>query len=89
MPFLQSFCMFAATGVLFLFIFEILFFVGCLTLDEYRVAGKREGCCFIKLKEWKPNPMSQRNYIYDVFSKHIAPTLMKTPVKVNQNEYEI
>ncbi|XP_034243315.1 NPC intracellular cholesterol transporter 1-like isoform X2 [Thrips palmi] len=82
MPFLQSFCMFAATGVLFLFIFEVTFFVGCLTLDEYRSAGKREGCCFIKLKEWKPNAMSQKNYVYDAFSKYIAPTLMKTPVKV-------
>lgn len=82
MPFLQSFCMFAAAGVLFLFIFEVTFFVGCLTLDEYRVSGKREGCCFVKLNEWKPNEMSQKNYVSDLFSNYIAPTLMKTPVKL-------
>ncbi|KAK3931008.1 Patched domain-containing protein 3 [Frankliniella fusca] len=82
MPFLHSFCMFAASGVLFLFIFEITFFVGCLTLDEYRVAAKREGCCFMKLREWKPNSLSQKNFLFDVFSKYIAPGLMKTPVKI-------
>lgn len=82
MPFLQSFCMFAASGVFFLFIFEVTFFVGCLTLDEYRVAAKREGCCFMKLREWKPNAISQKNYMFDFFSKYIAPGLMKTPVKI-------
>lgn len=82
MPFLQSFCMFAAMGVLFLFIFEITFFVSCLTMDEYRVAAKREGCCFIKLHEWKPNALSQKNFVYDMFANYIGPTLMKRPVKV-------
>ncbi|PSN56234.1 hypothetical protein C0J52_00394, partial [Blattella germanica] len=46
MPFLRSFCMFAATGVFFLYLFGILFFVSILTLDERRLQQNRDGCCF-------------------------------------------
>lgn len=89
MPFLQSFCMFAAMGILFLFIFELSLFVACLTLDEYRVASKRDGCCFIKPKEWKPNSFSQHNWTHDIFMIYVGPFLMKRPVKVNALKYFI
>ena len=36
LPILRSFCLFAGMGVLFLYIFAITFFVGCLTIDEKR-----------------------------------------------------
>ncbi|PNF38055.1 hypothetical protein B7P43_G02357 [Cryptotermes secundus] len=82
MPFLRSFCMFAASGIIFLYVFEILFFVSCLAIDERRLRSRRDGCICIVHRNWKPNECSQRNIQKMVFNKYVGPTMMKTPVKV-------
>ncbi|GLH15770.1 NPC intracellular cholesterol transporter 1 homolog 1b [Gryllus bimaculatus] len=81
MPFLRSFCVFAATGILCLYVFEIFFFLSCLALDEKRIMTNRD-CCYRPQKNWKPNSCSQRNVQKTVFNKYIIPNVMKTPMKV-------
>jgi hypothetical protein len=89
MPFLRSFCMFAATGIFFLYVFEILFFVSCLAIDEMRLQKNRDGCICTIHRNWKPNECSQQNIQKMVFKKYVGPTLMKVPVKVCKLEGEL
>merc|ERR1719492_520378 len=80
MPILRSFCLFAAMGVLFLYIFAITFFLACLTLDERRKdARKILNCDCIKAKplDWKPNSLSQKNFCEYFFSDILSPILFK------------
>jgi hypothetical protein len=74
--------MFAATGIFFLYVFEILFFVSCLAIDERRLQNRRDGCICTVHRDWKPNKCSQQNIQKIVFNKYVGPVLMKTPVKV-------
>lgn len=74
--------MFAATGIFFLYVFEILFFVSCLAIDERRLQNRRDGCICTVHKNWKPNECSQQNIQKIVFDKYVGPVMMKTPVKV-------
>lgn len=82
MPFLQSFCTFAAVGIFCVYIFMFAFFVSCLAIDEGRVYETKD-CIFRKLYNWKANDCSNRSLQQIIFSKYVAPTLMKRPVKVN------
>ncbi|XP_008554169.2 patched domain-containing protein 3 isoform X1 [Microplitis demolitor] len=82
MPFLSSFCMFATMGIFFLFIFEIMFFVSCLVLDERRLAMKRDGCFCQSKIDWKPNECSQKNLQKQIFEKFIGPFAMRPKVKI-------
>ncbi|KAJ9585968.1 hypothetical protein L9F63_020382, partial [Diploptera punctata] len=82
MPFLRSFCVFASMGILFLYIFVILFFMSCLTIDERRLQQNRDGCTCIPQTNWKPNDCSKRDLQKEILKKYIGPVLMKTPVKV-------
>lgn len=81
MPFLRSFCMFAAMGILFLYIYEITFFVSCLVYDERRLTVKRDGCCCQPCPNWRPNECSKRNFQRLIFEKYVGPCVMKTSVK--------
>lgn len=81
MPFLKSFCIFAAMGILFLYIYEITFFVSCLVYDERRLAAKREGCCCRPRPNWRSNECSKQNFQRFVFEKYVGPYVMKTSMK--------
>ncbi|XP_011308362.1 patched domain-containing protein 3 isoform X2 [Fopius arisanus] len=81
MPFLKSFCMFAAMGIFFLFVYEVMFFVSCLVLDERRVASNKDGCFCTKRSQWRPNECSQRNVQRVIFQEFIGPLLMCRRVK--------
>lgn len=41
LPALESFCLYAAAGVFFTFIYQATFFVAFLVIDEHRVAKKK------------------------------------------------
>ncbi|XP_011632112.1 patched domain-containing protein 3-like isoform X2 [Pogonomyrmex barbatus] len=82
MPFLKSFCMFAAMGILFLYIYEITFFVSCLVYDERRLAAKKEGCCCQPRPNWRSNKCSNQNFQRLVFEKYVGPFVMRTPIKI-------
>lgn len=81
MPFLRSFCMFAAMGILFLYIYEITFFVSCLVYDERRLEAKKDGCFCQPRPNWRPNKCSKQNVQRLVFEKYIGSCIMKTSVK--------
>ena len=57
-------------GILFTYLFQITYFVACLTLDTKRIDDKRDGMfCWIKHKNFKPNSFSQRNWMQEYFEK--------------------
>ncbi|KAF4533134.1 hypothetical protein B566_EDAN007945 [Ephemera danica] len=97
MPSLKSFCFFASMGILFLYIFVVLFFVSCVAVDEYRIQSKRDGCLCIQRNNWKPNSCSQRDFQKLFFAKIFCPILLKPPVKqkfdpiwyLNQESYPL
>ncbi|XP_018402992.1 PREDICTED: patched domain-containing protein 3-like isoform X2 [Cyphomyrmex costatus] len=82
MPFLKSFCIFAAMGILFLYIYEITFFVSCLVYDERRLAAKKEGCCCQPRPNWQPNECTKQNFQRFIFEKYVGPYVMRTSVKI-------
>lgn len=82
MPFLKSFCIFAATGILFLYVYEIMFFISCLVYDERRLAAKKDGCCCRpQPPDWRANECSRRDFQRILFEKYVAPCVTKTWVK--------
>lgn len=85
MPILRTFCLFAAIGVLFLYIFASTFFVACLALDEGRIDARKPcGCCSRpKPSDWKPNSVSQIELGKLVFEKGISKYLFKLPVQIS------
>jgi len=85
MPTFKSFCFFASMGILFLYIFVLTFFVGCVTLDERRRKANRDGClpCVTRADgDQGANECSQQDHQKAFFQRVFAPFLMKTPVKV-------
>jgi len=45
LPALQAYCLFAAFGVLFVFLLNITFFAACVVLDHERTRKNRPDCC--------------------------------------------
>ncbi|XP_071449211.1 patched domain-containing protein 3-like [Hetaerina americana] len=82
MPSLRSFCVFAASGIFFLYVFELTFFVSCVCIDEYRMKAKRDGCVFRKHNNWTPNTCSQRNIQKLIFEKYVGPFVLSFPIKI-------
>ncbi|KDR12704.1 protein patched homolog 3-like [Zootermopsis nevadensis] len=76
LPSLQSFCLYAAAGLLMTYIFQTSFFVACFVLDERRIK-KNRNCALIcyKHRDYKPNPCSEVEYskpiLYTVYSKAV------------------
>ena len=83
LPSLCSYSLYSAMGILFTYIYQITFFVACLTLDTKRIDQKRDGFFWCKKydENWKPNACSQGNYLQDLF-KGLGSILQSKPVKV-------
>jgi len=84
LPALRSFCIFAAIGILSVFIYTITFFVALLALDAKRQQARRDAClCCIKLSEdWTPMPCSEKGYL-QMFVKNIyGPAILSKPGKI-------
>ncbi|XP_066996696.1 patched domain-containing protein 3 isoform X2 [Anabrus simplex] len=68
LPSLQSFCLYAAVGVLVTYVFQATFFVAVFVLDERRVQNSRNGLLFcIKHHDYKPNTCSQMDLSKRIF----------------------
>ena len=54
LPALQSFCLFAAMGIFFVFIYMATFFVAFFSLDQRRIEDDRNGCicCYKVIKDY-------------------------------------
>ncbi|XP_075245767.1 patched domain-containing protein 3-like isoform X2 [Convolutriloba macropyga] len=84
-PALRSFCIFAAMGILGIFLLTLFLFAGVLVYDQRRVAANRNACCFCCMKlgeDYKPNNCSQSSIAEKVFEHYIAKYLTWLPVKI-------
>nr|XP_033341116.1 patched domain-containing protein 3-like isoform X1 [Megalopta genalis] len=81
MPCLRSFYAFATLGILFLYIYEMTFFMSCLVYDEKRLEARRDGCFCCPRLNWKPNECSQRNTQQIIFENYIGPWAVKNSVR--------
>ncbi|CAL8112733.1 unnamed protein product [Orchesella dallaii] len=87
LPGLQSFCIYAAIGILAVFLLQTTFFVGWFAIDQKRVEERRNAyfCC-IKYRddEFIPSKFSQRSYAQiffdEFFSKYLFTPVAKTIV---------
>ncbi|KZC10954.1 PREDICTED: patched domain-containing protein 3-like [Dufourea novaeangliae] len=81
MPCLRSFYAFATLGILFLYIYEVTFFMSCLVYDEKRLQARKDGCFCRPRLNWKPNECSQRNTQQILFENYIGPWVVKNSVR--------
>jgi Niemann-Pick C1 protein len=82
LPALRSFCIFAAIGIFFVFIYMATFFVAFFSLDQRRIESDHDGCvCCYQHKEYKPNACSQRSILDMVFLKY-SKLVIKLPFKI-------
>jgi len=77
MPILRGFCFFAGTGVIFLYLFAITFFMACLVLDERRKAKQIE-----QRPDWSPAAWTRAQPGKHVFKNWISPVILKWPVSL-------
>jgi Niemann-Pick C1 protein len=92
MPGLQSFCIYAAIGIIAVFILQATFFVAWFAVDQKRLEDRRNGFCFwIKYTdaEFVPSAWSQKSYFQDVFDGFFSKVIFTTPGKVSQGEKSI
>ena len=82
MPGLQSFCIYAALGIFFIYIFQCTFFLGWFVLDQKRLEETRDSCtCAVKRGDWKPWQCSQMSFL-KVFCQQVATALVFPPLKL-------
>ncbi|XP_072018401.1 patched domain-containing protein 3-like [Amphiura filiformis] len=84
LPSLKSFCIYAAIGVMCLFLFSTTFFMACLTIDRRRYESRRDACCCCyKYREtYKPSEWGQKSVMNEFVRENYAPFLLRLPVKV-------
>lgn len=83
-PSLSTFCVYAAIGVLALYILQATFFVACVSLDEMRIDSNRNACllCYKHEESYKPGKFHDVSLQYAFMRKIWGPLLTKNPVKV-------
>ncbi|XP_043207337.1 protein patched homolog 3-like [Amphibalanus amphitrite] len=83
LPSLQSFCIYAAVGIMAVYFIQATWFVAWFTLDQRRIEARRDGLvpCYTH-RNWVPNTCSQRNYFQNFFSRVYAPAVLSVPGKV-------
>ena len=84
LPSLQSFCIYAAVGILAVYFIQATWFVAWFTLDQRRIEARRDGLvpCYTH-RDWTPNECSQRNFFQNFFSRVYAPAVLSAPGKVS------
>ena len=81
-PALRSFCLYAACGILFVFLFMVTFFFSWFCQDTLRANALRDSCCCCWVHDnWAPNNCSQRETLSMVFNK-FASYLVQLPIKI-------
>ena len=84
LPALQSFCIFAAIGIISVFILTITLFVALLALDARRQQSRRDAClCCITLSDnWEAMECSKKSYLQLFIEKYYGPAILSIPGKV-------
>ena len=81
LPALQSFCIYAAVGIVATFIFQSSFFLAWMTLDQRRIEANRNSCCPCYVHDQSGEDSSEISLLQRGFGK-FAEILMLTPVRV-------
>lgn len=85
-PALRSFCIYAAIGILALYVLQAIFFTACLTLDLKRIEKRQDGCCFCCVTRpsppYVPNECSQKQFVPYAFKRGLAHLITKLPFKI-------
>ncbi|XP_017768460.1 PREDICTED: protein patched homolog 3-like [Nicrophorus vespilloides] len=83
LPCLQSYCIYAALGVLMTFIFVVTFYVACFTIDQRRVEKHISGFWpWKRYENYKPNPFSQAETSNKVFNLIYSKVILTWPGKL-------
>ncbi|XP_076462610.1 patched domain-containing protein 3-like isoform X2 [Babylonia areolata] len=84
LPSLRSFCIYAAFGILALFLLQAIFFTACVALDLRRLEARRDACCgcYRHKDTYSPNACSQKELIPMFFRRVVEPALAMVPVKI-------
>ncbi|KAK5643298.1 hypothetical protein RI129_007143 [Pyrocoelia pectoralis] len=83
LPSLQSYCLFAAAGVMMTFVFVVTFFIACFTLDQKRIYANRNGALFCYVhQDHVKNECSQRKISNDVFEFLYSRIIFTLPGKI-------
>ncbi|KAG7307929.1 hypothetical protein JYU34_006545 [Plutella xylostella] len=81
LPSLQSFCIYAAAGVFFIFCYTVTFYVAVFTLDLRRIESNRNGLLFC-YKHKKPVKMStKKSVLQGMFTAFYRRVVFTTPFK--------
>ena len=72
LPAFSSFCCYAATGIIAVFLSISSFFLAWLILDQKRIEEKRDAiiCCLKKNDGWIPNECSKKSFQEFIFHKY-------------------
>ncbi len=83
LPALSSFCLYAAIGITFVFIFMLTFFLGFFAYDVRRMLDSRDAClcCLKKNHDYAPSQCSQKSLLRSAFRAY-GNVLTKFQVKV-------
>jgi len=83
LPSLQSFCIYAAIGVIGTYIFQATFFVAWFTIDQKRIEAKRDGVvpCIVHNAQ-KRSQFREFAPLQSFFANHYSRWITFTPVKV-------
>lgn len=83
LPALQSFCLYACVGILFIYLFQATFFVACIVYDERRRDASRDACvCCYTHEDYEISKCGQRNLTQYVFDNYYGPLITKLPFKI-------
>ncbi|KAK4313031.1 hypothetical protein Pmani_015553 [Petrolisthes manimaculis] len=83
LPALRSFCLYAAVGILAVYLMQATFFMAWLVMDEKRLEENRNGLVwFVKHQDWTPSSCSQVDLMKTFFKKWFTPFILSTPVRV-------
>ncbi|XP_062553950.1 patched domain-containing protein 3-like [Armigeres subalbatus] len=80
LPSLQSFCIYAAFGVLMMFIFVITFYVAIFTLDERRIVSRRNSFIPWKIHDEKSTQLWCQLNLMHRFIDFVYSKIILTPV---------
>ncbi|XP_037081976.1 NPC intracellular cholesterol transporter 1-like [Pollicipes pollicipes] len=83
LPSLESFCVYAAVGILAVYFIQATWFVAFFTLDQRRIECRRDGLvpCYTHV-DWTPNACSQKSFFQNFFGRVYAPLILGRVGKV-------
>ena len=79
-PVLRSFCVFAAVGIAFVFLYMNTFFLGCLVIDQKRKDAFKAICCKNKENNNFFLDFSPSQYIFNLYSSIISINAIKMTI---------